>query len=569
MTKDVRIPSKTIKIKTQASAKNSPVNPVTQKSFQIVRLDTLKPSPLNAREHSEKQIDMIADSMRKFGFISPLVVDGKFEIVAGHGRYEAAKKAGIKAVPIVRIEHLTEAEIRAYRLVDNRIAEESIWNEKALATEIDYLIQAELNCEIDFSVEITGFSTPFIDTLFIEEEEGVISDEEAETPLILQNKPPVATLGDIWTLGQHRVACGDSRDTTLNARLFGKEQVQLLCSDPPYNLKISGFVSGKGAVKHKEFRMCSGEMSKEEFIDFLHQAFSAAFSRLDDGGCFYIFIDWRHLEEVQKLIPELEIRNNPLKYLNFISNRFGVNPRPKLALLVEGKSEEKAVENIFEDYFGTNIGTYGIEIITLKGVENATGGKEGGHQSILRLIDYLHHHQTFALLMLDNEGDAKKIREKAKKAASIHHDKRYVTRLEYIKIWKTSFEFDNFSSTEIAVALTELAMGNAHFSSKEILNCKNAGNPGATLTKLYKAKTNYGLNKINFCKILIRNMLTQDKIASAHKRPIIKFLEKAAQLAGRNPFPTMQELWELNQSSKFLGKKRKPPKKASKKQQSI
>ena len=257
-------------------------------------------------------------------------------------------------------------------------------------------------------------------------------------------------------------------------------------------------------------------------------------------------------------IPELEVRRDVRRYLEFVTNHFNINPQPRLSLIVEGESEEAAIRQIFEEYYGIHPGIIGVEIIVLGGVDVATGNKEDRFRAILRLIDYLHHHQTFTFLVLDKENYATKLKEEAEKAKSIHSDRRYVTRPEYIRIWKDSFEFDNFSCTEIANALNELAQGYATFTNKEVSGVKKQNNPGSELKKLYHKKTDYDLNKIKLSKILVRNMMSPNTKRKIESRPIIKTLNRIEILAARNHLPTTHGLWEINQASKYLGKKRKP-----------
>ena len=269
-----------------------------------------------------------------------------------------------------------------------------------------------------------------------------------------------------------------------------------------------------------------------------------------------------HPNEVTGMIfthmPELVIRQDARRYLEFVVNRFGLNPQPRLALIVEGESEDVAVRKIFEEYFGTHPGIYGIEIIVLGSVDTATGSKrEDRFRAILRLIDYLHHHQTITFIILDNENYAKKLKQEARKAKSIHSDQRHITRPEYIRIWKDAFEFDNFTCTEIAVAMSELAQGYATFTSAEVTACKTNPNPGSCLQKLYEEKAHYGLQKIRLSKNLVEHMMSPGSRRKIENRPIIQVLKRVAQLAAQNPLPTMLEIWEKNQASKYLGKKRK------------
>lgn len=253
--------------------------------------------------------------------------------------------------------------------------------------------------------------------------------------------------------------------------------------------------------------------------------------------------------------PELAARKDTRRFLELVVNRYGLNPQPALSLIVEGPSEEKAVTTIFEQCFGVHPGTYGIEIIVLGGVDAATGTKEDRFRAIIRLIDYLHHHQTFTFLILDNERYARKLKAEAQRAKSIH-SRRYVTRPEYLKIWRKSFEFDNFSSSEIAAALTAMAAGNTHFSRAQIDMCRQDANPGAMLKAVYQQRTGKKLNKMQLCELLVAGMLSAASHRTIKNRPITKTLQRVATLAARNQSPTLQEIWEKNQASGYFGRKR-------------
>ncbi len=255
-------------------------------------------------------------------------------------------------------------------------------------------------------------------------------------------------------------------------------------------------------------------------------------------------------------IPELEIRQDTRRYLEFVANRYGVNPQPKLCLMVEGPSEELAVRKIFENWFEMHPGKLGIEIVSLGGVDTATGGKKDRFRAILRLVDYLHHHQTFTFLILDNENYAKRLKEKARKARSIHPGRRYVTRPEYIKIWRRSFEMDNFSPTEIATALSALVPEKVRFTSSEVKMCiQKERNHMACLTDLYKERTGGDIPKPKLAEQLVEGIFKKGVRRKIENRPIVKTLEKVATLAADNPFPTMLNIWEHNQDSKVLAKK--------------
>lgn len=255
-------------------------------------------------------------------------------------------------------------------------------------------------------------------------------------------------------------------------------------------------------------------------------------------------------------IPELEVRRDTRQYLELVVNRFDLNPQPKLCLIVEGPSEDIVVTKIFEEYFGAHHGKHGIEILPLGGVDFATGGKRDRFRAILRLTDYLHHHQTITFLILDNEGYARRLKQEARKMKSIHHDRRYVTRPEYLKIWRSCFEFENFSCTEIAAAISEMAPAQLGFSSREVAGCKASTNAGASLNRLFKNKVGRDLGKRQLSLLLAEIMFSPDSRRKIKNRPIVITLERIAHLTSINFLPTTMGTWERNQASKYLGKKR-------------
>lgn len=267
--------------------------------------------------------------------------------------------------------------------------------------------------------------------------------------------------------------------------------------------------------------------------------------------------DLPHPNEVYRTIgihlPELEVRKDTRRHLEFVANRFGVNPQPRLCLFVEGQTEEIAVTRIFEEYYGLHPGTCGIELIDLGGVDNATGN-QAGSGGIIRLIDYLHHHQTVSFVILDNEGRAEKFKKDLLKAKSIHSNQRYVTQQRYVKTLKNSFEFDNFSCEEIADALTKLTEDNVIFNSIEISDAKKDGKPGAALKNLYKGKVGSELEKTKLAEILIDMMISSELSHKIEDRPIVKILNDVARLVFGNYLPIMQEIRDVNQRSGFCGK---------------
>lgn len=255
-------------------------------------LKELKNNTRNARTHSKKQIHQIAASIKQFGFLNPVLIDEKDVIMCGHGRVAAAKELGIEEVPTVRIEHLSEAQKRAYVLADNKIAMKAGWDPRILQIELQHLTSIEL----DFDPEITGFETPEIDLLIDQSIPGsaqIGPEDLVHSP----SKIAVTQLGDIWQLGDHHIICGDARDEQVYAALMGDERARTVFADPPYNVPIDGHVSGLGKVKHREFVMGSGEMSEIEFTQFLADFFAQSAAYSLDGGIHFICMDWRHVGE--------------------------------------------------------------------------------------------------------------------------------------------------------------------------------------------------------------------------------------------------------------------------------
>lgn len=255
-----------------------------------VPIDEIRPSDRNARTHTESQITKLTGGIARFGFTNPISVDINNEIVAGHGRYAAAKRMGLRTVPVIVLDHLNPAEIRALRIADNRLAEAAGWDEDLLRLELGYLI------EIDFEVDLTGFETPQIDILLNGEVECEPKADPADEVVSVADRA-VSRRGDLWLLGGHRIYCGDAREPADYDHLMGDERAQMTFTDPPYNLKAD-HVGGKGKIKARPFAMASGEMSKPEFIGFLMQGCEGIRGASQDGALVYTCIDGAHLHEL-------------------------------------------------------------------------------------------------------------------------------------------------------------------------------------------------------------------------------------------------------------------------------
>jgi DNA modification methylase len=265
-----------------------------QRSIERVAVSKLRPARHNAHQHSKKQIRQIADSIKRFGFINPVIADDQGKIAAGHGRFEAAKLLGIRTVPVIRLSDLSETEVRAYMLADNKLAEKAGWDRQLLAAELKEL--EVLLPEVGLDLGITGFEPAEIDALMV--------DFTSEGPELAENIPPldrqtvVSRASDLFVLGRHRLMVADARDERAYAWLMEGELAEMAFLDPPYNVKIAGHVGGRGRTKHREFGCASGEMSPAEFTVFLRQTLGPCAHQTADGGIHFVCMDWRHAPEL-------------------------------------------------------------------------------------------------------------------------------------------------------------------------------------------------------------------------------------------------------------------------------
>lgn len=260
-----------------------------------ISLATLRPYPTNPRTHSKKQIRQIADSIRRFGFTNPVLVSDDDEIIAGHGRVEAAKLLQMKSVPTVRLSHLNAAQRKAYVIADNKLALNSGWDHQLLAVELQALV------DLDFGVEITGFSLAEVDLVLEEARDcrtDLRCDATDETPCLPELASATTRSGDLWLLDRHRLLCGDARSRENFDRLLEDERMDLVFTDPPYNVPIDGHVCGLGRIRHREFAMGAGEMSREGFTAFLQLTLGHAAVACRNGSIVLVCMDWRHLGEL-------------------------------------------------------------------------------------------------------------------------------------------------------------------------------------------------------------------------------------------------------------------------------
>lgn len=258
---------------------------------EMIPVSQLKPFARRTRTHSDEQISLIMGSFEAFGVINPIIIDEEGQVLAGHARWEAAKRLGIVELPAVRVGYLTDDEKRAYVIADNRIAEKAGWDRAALAIEFTHLTSIDLGFEID----TLGFSTTEID-LIIGDAAG--DDVESADDLPALAAQPVTALGDTWLLGDHKLLCGSALDASSYEQLMSEMRARMVLTDPPYNVPIDGFVGGLGKAKHREFAMAAGEMSEDEFSGFLFTAVKNMAEVMVDGGLLYSFMDFRHVREL-------------------------------------------------------------------------------------------------------------------------------------------------------------------------------------------------------------------------------------------------------------------------------
>lgn len=244
----------------------------TTTEMQLVPTDQLIPYVNNARTHSTEQINKLRSSLREFGFINPVIIDRDYGIIAGHGRVEAAKVEGIREVPCVFADHLTEPQKKAYILADNRMALDAGWDEALLKLEIEALQGT------DFDISLTGFDAAELSDLFGSDADGA-EDDDFDLSDALE-KAAFVEPGDLWIVGRHRLVCGDATNGDDIARLMDGRKANLLLTDPPYGVS---FKSASGLTIQND------SIKGEDFYQFLYDAFTNAVLNMENGGSAYVF----------------------------------------------------------------------------------------------------------------------------------------------------------------------------------------------------------------------------------------------------------------------------------------
>ena len=245
----------------------------TTTEFQLVDIDKLVPYANNARTHNKEQILKLRSSLREFGFVNPVIIDKAYNVLAGHGRIEAAKEEGITEVPCVYADHLTEAQKKAYILADNRMALDAGWDEELLSVEMQELQ------ELGFDLSMTGFDEKELTDLLGVDADGVAKEDDFDLSAALE-KAAFVQRGDIWTVGRHKLMCGDATSAEDVSALMGDTKANLILTDPPYGVS---FKSASGLTIQND------SMKNEEFYTFLLASFQNMVTHLEKGGSAYVF----------------------------------------------------------------------------------------------------------------------------------------------------------------------------------------------------------------------------------------------------------------------------------------
>ena len=254
--------------------------------IRITPVDNLIPYARNARTHSDEQVAQIAASIAEFGFTNPILTDGERGVIAGHGRLAAARKLGLKEVPVIELSYLTDTQKKAYILADNRLAMNAGWDDELLKLELTELKDA------DFDLDLMGFTSDELDRLINGDAGGGLTDDDAvpETP-----KEPVSRPGDLWILGNHRLLCGDSTMLSDVEKLMGNELADMAFTDPPYNVDYGN--NAKDKMRGKDRRILNDALG-DGFYQFLYDA-CVNLLMVTKGGC-YVAMSSSELHTLQK-----------------------------------------------------------------------------------------------------------------------------------------------------------------------------------------------------------------------------------------------------------------------------
>ena len=279
----------------------------TKISIVLASISGLKADPNNPRQHPERQLRHLMKNLQEFGFLVPILIDETNRILAGHARVEAARRLGYSQVPAIQVEHLSEVQEKAFIIADNQLVELAVWD-RVLLRDIRVDITAE--CP-DFDIEITGFVTGEVDILIDGQDvqlDGSDPDDQVDEPD--GDAIPTSRLGDVYTLGDHRLICGDALQSGTYGTLLDGGVCQMAFTDAPYNRRARD-IGGLGRKKHGNIAMGSGEMSQAGFTSFLDNAHQLMAEHCRNGAILFSCMDWRHVDEMLSAgaIVGLDLKN--------------------------------------------------------------------------------------------------------------------------------------------------------------------------------------------------------------------------------------------------------------------
>lgn len=256
----------------------------------------------HARDHSASKLDKLCACIRELGLVTPLLVDGHDQVIAGHARLKAAQLLGMDEVPVIAVQHLNEQQVRALRIADNRLVELGTWDHELLALEFETLLDFKID------LELTGFEASEIDAVWAEVR-NLNEGSEAEHAPDIPSGPVVSIPGDLWVMEVHRVLCGDALNPAVYGALGCDGRVAMVFSDPPYN-RPAREIGGRGKIRHPDFQMASGEMTDGDFAVFLGQALRNFHAVLKSGALIYLCMDWRSASVLDVVARQLFVPVN-------------------------------------------------------------------------------------------------------------------------------------------------------------------------------------------------------------------------------------------------------------------
>lgn len=259
---------------------------------ECISPDLLTENPNPPKPNNRRKRRALSAFMNRVGQLVPIVIDENNRILAGNARVEAVRSLGWTEIAAVRVTHLTQAEKDAFEIADNKLPELGEWNKAVLKEMFEQIIILDPSLEI----ELTGFTTAEVD-IILDTPSIRLDGSNADDDIIQPNPQVVARSGDVFIMGKHRLICGSALDLAVYTALLKGETVTMIVTDPPYNVQIAGIAIGQG--RHHEFVEASGEMTREQFIKFLRTMLENASSHIKDGGILFVFMDWRHVLELQ------------------------------------------------------------------------------------------------------------------------------------------------------------------------------------------------------------------------------------------------------------------------------